>query len=563
MVKSTDRFKMSEKPWLNFYDKETPKTIDYPEYPIFHILDSAPEKYPQNTLSIFYGTTLSYKQVKELSDSFASSLIKKGFGKGDKIAILLPNFPGFIIAYYGILKAGCVVVPLNPLYTENELNYQVSDSKSKLIITIPQFASKAVNISNSLGLKRPIISFISDFLPFPFKIFMKIKEKKQVKGVLNNIEDMRNSLKKTRNFKPTYTDPNSLGVLIYSGGTTGTAKGIMLSHYSVIANVLQISNWGHLRKTDRILAVLPMFHGYGMNVCMNSAIFNGMSIVLIPKFNAKLMAKSIQKYKPTTTAVVPTILTALSNLPDIEKYDFTSLKAVWVGAAPLTKAIKENFENKAKCKVIEGYGLTEAVTAIMANPYLGKHKVGSIGLPFPDVDAKIVSLKDGKTLLKPGEIGEIVLNTPTMMIGYLNRKKETEETIIDGWLHTGDIGYMDKEGYFYITDRKKDLIIVSGFNVFPSEIDEILYKHPKVKEGITVGIPDEYKGEKIKVFIVLKEGEKATEDEFREFFRKHLVAYKVPSEVEFRDSLPKSAIGKILRKKLREEKIKKRKDGAN
>lgn len=547
-----------EKVWLNFYDNETPKSIKYPHYPIYELLDRSAQKYPDNILTIFYGNTLTYKQIKEFSDSLAYNLKKRGLRNGDRVALLLPNFPGYIISYYGILKANCTVVPLNPLYTENELNYQVSDSKAKLIITIPQFAKKALSISENLQLKKPIVSYVSDFLPFPLKIIMRFKENKQLKGIKNKVENMKNLMYSKGKFTKEETDPHSLGVLIYSGGTTGVAKGIMLSHFAVVANVHQISSWGHLKPDDRILAVLPMFHGYGMNVCMNSAIFNGMSIILMPRFNAKEMAKNIQKHKPTMTAVVPTILTALSNLPNIEKYDFTSLKAVWVGAAPLTKAIKENFENKAKCKVIEGYGLTEAVTAIMANPYLGKQKIGSIGLPFPDVDAKIVSLEDGKTELKPNEIGEIVLKTPTLMLGYLNKKKETEETIRDGWLYTGDIGYMDEEGYFYITDRKKDLIIVGGFNVFPSEIDEVLYMHPKVKEGITVGIPDDYKGEKIKVYIVLKDGETATEDEFREFFRKHLVPYKVPSEIEFRDSLPKSAIGKILRKKLREEEIQKR-----
>ncbi len=554
---------MSGKPWLNFYDNETPISIEYPQYPIYELLERSAEKYPDNILTIFYGNTLTYSQIKEYSDSLAHSLVNMGFSKDDRVALLLPNFPGYIISYYGILKAGCAVVPLNPLYTESELHYQVSDSGAKLIITIPQFAKKALSISESLKLKKPIVSYISDFLPFPLNLIMRFKEERQLKGIKKKVGNLKELIKSRVSFKPVKSDPESLAVLIYSGGTTGSAKGIMLSHFAVVANVHQISSWGHLKPEDRILAVLPMFHGYGMNVCMNSSIFNGMSIILMPRFNAKEMAKNIQKYKPTMTAVVPTILTALSNLPDIESYDFTSLKAVWVGAAPLTKKVKENFENKAKCKVIEGYGLTEAVTAIMANPYFGKQKVGSIGLPFPDVDAKIVSLEDGKTELRANENGEIILKTPTMMLGYLNKKKETEETIKNGWLYTGDIGYMDKDGYFYITDRKKDLIIVGGFNVFPSEIDEVLYMHPKVKEGITVGIPDDYKGEKIKVYIVLKEGESATEDEFKEFFRKHLVPYKVPSEIEFRESLPKSAIGKILRKKLREEEINKRKNASH
>ena len=289
---------------------------------------------------------------------------------------------------------------------------------------------------------------------------------------------------------------------------------------------------------------------------MNSSVLAGMEMVLLPKFDASNMAKTIHKYRPTMTAVVPTILVALSNLANIDKYDFSCLKAVWVGASPLTDGIKTTFEKKTGGRTIEGYGLTEAVTAIMANPKEGKHKVGSIGIPFPDVKARIVSL-DGKQELPPDETGEIVLQTPTMMMGYYNRPEETAAAVVDGWLFTGDIGYRDEDGYLYITDRKKDLIIIGGFNVFPREIDELLYQHPKIKEGITVGIPDNYKGERIKVYIILKTGEEATFDEFKQYFRKHLTPYKVPSDIEFRSELPKSAIGKILRRTLRNEEIEK------
>ncbi len=546
-----------KKPWLKHYDKEVPQSIDYPKWCIHEILDKSAEKFPKNILSIFFGKTLTYQKVKILSDNFAKSLPELGICPTGKVALLLPNYPGFIISYFGILKAGAVVVPLNPLYTESELEYQLSESKAKAMITIPMFAEKASKIANKLKITL-ILDFIYDYMPFPLKFAVWLKEKEKLKRTRNlNFINMKKLLsKKTDGFTPFKTYPDELGVLIYSGGTTGVAKGIMLSHFAVVANAHQIAAWGQLSDKDRILAVLPFFHGYGMNVCMNAPILSGMSIILLPRFDAKETAKAITKYKPTTTAVVPTMLIALSNLPNIKKYDFTSLKAVWVGAAPLTKAVKENFERKAGCRVIEGYGLTEAVTAIMANPYQGMHKVGSIGIPFPDVDAKIVSIDEQKELA-PNEQGEIVLKTPTVMIGYLNKPEETKEIIKDGWLFTGDIGYMDEDGYFYITDRKKDLIIVGGFNVFPREIDEILHKHPKVKEGITIGIPDEYKGEKIKVYIVLKDGASATKEEFIEYFKKHLAPYKVPKEIEFRKELPKNAIGKILRRILKEEELKK------
>ncbi|BAT70992.1 long-chain acyl-CoA synthetase [Thermosulfidibacter takaii ABI70S6] len=554
---------MQEKRWHRFYDKHVPKHIEYPNWCIFELLDRSTVAYPQNIATFFFGRKLLYWELASLTNSFAKSLQQLGIDADSKVALLLPNFPGYLIAYYGILKTGAVVVPLNPLYAEEELEYQLSDSGVSALVTIPQFASKACKLAQKLRLKFVVISSISAYLPWHLRIPFWFKEKAQLKEVDVNVPVYfleKLVSKKYIDFKPVRKDPSELGVLIYSGGTTGVAKGIMLSHFAVVANAMQIAAWGDLNSNERILAVLPLFHGYGMNVCMNAPIYSGMSIILLPRFNPKLMAKTIHKYKPTMTAVVPTILTALANLPDISRYNFTSLKAVWVGAAPLTEATKDEFEKKAKCKVIEGYGLTEAVTAQMANPYKGVHKVGSIGIPFPDVDAKIVSLEDGVTEMPPNTPGEIVLKTPTVMMGYFNKPEATEEVLKDGWLYTGDIGYMDDDGYFYITDRKKDLIIVGGFNVFPSEVDEVLYKHPKVKEGITVGIPDPYKGEKIKVYVVLKEGVEATEEEFIEFFRKHLAPYKVPSEVEFRKELPKSAIGKILRKVLREEEIKKMKE---
>jgi long-chain acyl-CoA synthetase len=332
----------------------------------------------------------------------------------------------------------------------------------------------------------------------------------------------------------------------------------MLSHFNFVANAHQIIAWGSLTNEQGLLAVLPLFHGFGMSVTMNSAILAGGEITLVPRFNAKQVAKTIQKRKPSFFIGVPTMFVQLSNLPDIHRYDFSSLRGIFVGAAPLTKAIKDDFEKKTGGRMIEGYGLTEAVTAIMANPYKGMHKVGSIGIPFSDVDMKIVSLDDGHTL-PPRELGEIALRSPTLMLGYYKNPEETQKTIVDGWLHTGDIGYVDEDGYFYITDRKKELIIVGGFNVFPREIDELIYQHPKVKEGISVGIPDPRKGERIKVYVVLKAGETATQEEFFAYFKERLTPYKVPSEVEFRTELPKSMIGKILRRALREEEIQKAK----
>ncbi len=552
-----------ERPWLKFYDKEVPRHIDYPRIPLYRLLDDTAAATPDRPCTCFFGRRETYRRIKDFSDRFAVALRGLGVRKGDRVALLLPNLPQFIIAYYGILKAGAVVVPLNPLYTERELTFHLTDSGAETLVTIPMLMEKVAALEGKTPLKRAIYTRVADFLPFPLSLLQGVREGRAARQAVRKPGGLqwvrfRDMLRNPApaDFRPEPVDPDEMAALLYTGGTTGVAKGIMLSHFNFVANAYQVKAWGALSNEQSILAVLPFFHGFGMSVTMNAPILAGGEIIILPRFNARQVAQTIHKYKPDFFIGVPTMFVALSNLPDIGKYNLRSVKGIFVGAAPLTRAIKEEFEAKTGGRMIEGYGLTEAVTAIAANPYHGLHKIGSIGIPFPDVDMKIVSL-DGTRDLPPGEQGEIVLRSPTVMLGYYKMPEETAKTIVDGWLFTGDIGYMDEDGYFYITDRKKELIIVGGFNVFPREIDELIYQHPKVKEGITVGIPDPYKGERIKVYIVLKEGETATEEEFIAYFRQNLTPYKVPSEVEFRTELPKSAIGKILRRQLREEEIRK------
>jgi len=545
--------------WLKHYDPQVPPTLTYPRIPLYCILDKTAIQQPSSPCTNFFGKRLTYQHIKDLSDRFAASVHRLGIQRGDRVVMLLPNSPQFIIAYYGLLKAGAVIVPLNPLSTGRELEFHCNDSGAETAITIPLFLPKVISLRGKIPLRRIIVSRMADFLPIPLNLIQGLQEWRLMRGLdgtpVNFLDLIRPPL--PAGWQPERVQPDEMAVLIYSGGTTGIAKGIMLSHYNLVANAHQIVAWGNLTDEQRILAVLPLFHGFGMSVTMNAALLAGGEIILLPRFKARDVVKTIQKYRPDFFIGVPTMFAALSNLPDIHRYDLSSLKGIFVGAAPLTRATKDDFERKTGGRMIEGYGLTEAVTAIMANPYKGMHKVGSIGIPFPDVDAKIVSLDDGRDL-PPGELGEIVLKSPTVMLGYYKNPQETSKTITeDGWLYTGDIGYMDEDGYFYITDRKKELIIVGGFNVFPREIDELIYQHPKVREGITVGIPDERKGERIKVYIVLKEGETATPEEFITYFKERLTPYKVPSEVEFRSELPKSMIGKILRRTLREEELRK------
>ena len=344
-----------------------------------------------------------------------------------------------------------------------------------------------------------------------------------------------------------------MAALIYSGGTTGISKGIMLSHRALIANLSQACAWVHMDSGDSLLAVLPLFHGFGMSICMNAPLAYGGTITLLPRFEPGQVLQTIDKTRPSLFAGVPTMFIALKEHPDIDKCDLRSLRGIFVGAAPLPLAVMHEFEQRTGAKLIEGYGLTEAVTAISCNPLDGRQKPGTIGIPFPDVRWKIMDLDHGTQEMPQGQAGEIVLTGPDLMSGYLNQPELTARTIRQGWLYTGDIGVMDPQGYITIVDRKKDLVIVSGFNVFPSEIDEVLHQHPAVAEAVAVGLPHPAKGEFIKAYVVLKRGQEATPDQIMDFCRQNLSAYMVPKEVEIRAELPKSMIGKVLRRSLREE----------
>lgn len=550
------------RPWFKHYDEGVPASLDYPRAPLYSLLDESATASPDGPCTDFFGKRLTYGEIKQMSDRFAAGLKGLGIRSGEIVGIMLPNCPQFLVSYYGILKAGAVVAPLNPLANPKELTFLLNDGRIETLITIPMFVEKVAEIARETPLRRLIYSRLGDFMPFPLSLVMRFRENGQLKAPVGGLGYLNfNQLTATDagGFQPAHADADDLAVMLYSGGTTGVAKGIMLSHFNCVSNAFQLKAWGQLRSSDRLLAVLPLFHGYGMSVNMNTTLLAGGEIILLPRFNAKDVLKKIEKRRPTFFTGVPTMFVAFSNLPDVERYDLSSLEGIFVGAAPLTLGIKNEFERKTGGRMIEGYGLTEATTAIMANPYRGQHKIGSVGIPFPDVDVKIVSLEADETL-PANEQGEIVLKSPTTMLGYYNKPDATAEALRDGWLYTGDIGYMDEEGYTYITDRKKDLIIVGGFNVFPREIEEVLYQHPQVKEGVAIGVPDEYAGERVKVFVVLKDGEKVSEESLLAYFREHLTRYKVPSEIEIRQELPKSLIGKILRRALREEELGKARD---
>jgi long-chain acyl-CoA synthetase len=557
---------MNNRPWLANYDKGVPQTIDYPKKPLFHFLEEAATKYPDRASTIFKGAVISYKEMNTQTDAMAAALVEMGVKKGDRVGIFMPNLPQFVIAFYGILKAGAAVVAINPTYPVDEIIMPVDDANIDVMFTLTRFYDKVKAARERTKLKKIIVSNIKEALPpFTRLLFTLLKEKKDGDH-LDTLADgdvwMHDLLAKHANStKPNITvSPDDTAVFQYSGGTTGVPKGAVAMHRNVVANTLQIKSWMPSLEPGKevVLMGIPLFHVYGMVAGMNFAMANGASMVMVPNArDLKDVLDNISKYKATIFPGVPTLYNAINNHPDVKagKYDLSSIKACISGSAPLMRETKEQFEKLTGGKVFEGYGLSEAPTATHCNPLDGINKTGSIGMPLPDVDVKLINLDDGETELTQGEIGEIIVNGPQVMKGYHNMPTETANSLRqmkDGktWLFTGDIARMDEDGYFYIVDRKKELIKPGGFQVWPREVEEALMSHPKVLEVGVGGIPDPQRGETVKAWIVMKPGETITEAELKAFCKEHLAPYKVPTHYEFRTELPKTTVGKILRREL-------------
>ncbi|WP_147532566.1 long-chain-fatty-acid--CoA ligase [Bacillus marasmi] len=549
------------RPWLRHYPNEIPETLDYDGIPIHEYLQRAAADYPNKTALHFMGKELTYQQLYQSALKLAVYLQNLGIKKGDRVAIMLPNTPQAVISFFGILLAGAVVVQTNPLYTERELEYQMKDSGAKAIICLDILFPRVAKIRQKTELQQIIVTAIKDFLPFPKNLIYPFIQKKQY-GLVVNVRHKGNHHLLTEILKaqtehlsiPSIQIDEDLAVLQYTGGTTGTPKGVMLTHQNLAANTIMCRTWLYKCKPgqETLLGIVPFFHVYGMTTVMLLSIIDAHKIVLLPKFDPLTALKTIQSQKPTLFPGAPTIYIGLLNHPDIQKYDLSSIDACISGSAPLPIEVQEQFEEVTGGKLVEGYGLSETSPVTHANLLWGNRVKGSIGVPFPDTCAKIVSLENGEEL-PIGEIGEIVIKGPQVMKGYWNKPEETADTFRDGWLLTGDLGYMDENGYFYVVDRKKDIIIAGGFNIYPRDIEEVLYQHEAVAEVVVAGVPDPYRGETVKAYIVLKEGAVVTEEELDQFTRKELASYKVPRLYEFRQELPKSAIGKILRRALVEE----------
>ncbi|MEW9698767.1 long-chain fatty acid--CoA ligase [Paenibacillus sp. SI8] len=550
----------STKPWLCHYPNEVAPTYEYPKHNLARLLMHTARKFPDRPALYFMGKTLSYKALLEASYRFANGLVALGVSQGDRVAIMLPNCPPAIIAYFGTLMMGGIVVQTSPLYMERELVHQLSDSGATVIVTLDLLFARVEKAQSKTPIRQMIITSIKDYLPFPKNALYPVKMKKD--GVRlsvtygNGVHSFKKLLRSS-SASPICIEVDAekdLALLQYTGGTTGISKGVMLTHFNMVANTYQTSHWCYKVRLgeERFLGALPCFHVFGLTVLLNQSVFRAGMLILIPKFDIDLILRTINDLKPTIFPGAPTMYVALIHHKRIKELDVSSINICVSGSAPLPLEVQQRFEELTGGRLIEGYGLTEASPVTHANPIWGYRKIGTIGVPFPDTEAKVVHSETGEEVPN-GEIGELIIRGPQVMKGYWNRELETSATLKDGWLYTGDMARMDEEGFFAIVDRKKDLIIAGGFNIYPREIEEILYEHPAILEAAVAGIPDQYRGETVKAFVVLKSGMTLTESELELWCRDRLAAFKVPRKVEFRESLPKTLVGKVLRRQLLEE----------
>lgn len=555
---------MEPRPWHRCYDPGVPADLEFEALSVPAIFERTAARYPSSTALIFMNRRMGYAELKHDVDRFATALAGIGVSKGMSVAIHLPNLPQSIIAYYALLSLGARVVMTNPLYVERELVHRWNDAECSVVVTADYlFESRIRAIRDRLPAKHYVIASIPSYMRFPMNWIaaqmLKYGDPPTLASVRpgEGIHFMDKMIRRASAEPPQVElDLDDIAILQYTGGTTGVSKGAMLSHRNLSSNVQQVVAWftdvdaGH----DVFLSSLPFFHVFGMTVGMNFPVAVAAAMVVMPDpRDIRRLIKNIARHKVTVFPGVPAQYVAINGFRDIDKYDLTSLKACISGSAPLPREARLQFEALTGAKMLEGFGLTEASPVTHSNPLHGDRKNGSIGVPLPGTDAKIVSLEDGVTEVPAGKSGELLIRGPQVMQGYWKRPDATAESVVDGWLHTGDIASMDEDGYFYIVGRKKDLIIAGGYNIYPDEIDDVLMAHPAVFEAATIGVPDKRRGETVKSFVVRVGGQAVTEEELIAYCRDQLAAYKVPRLIEFRDSLPKSGALKILRRQLRDE----------
>jgi long-chain acyl-CoA synthetase len=548
-------------PWLDSYPPGVPEHVDVPAANLAALLDDAARDFPHAPALHFEGRTTSYAQLADQAWRLATALAGLGVGKGTRVGLILPNCPQAVIALFATLRLGATVVQNNPLYTERELAHQLGDAGVEVVVCLDLVYQKVKALRGQTAIREVIVTSVLDELPAIKRALAPYTKRGKAAGVaIGRDEPVRRWREvlgsATARLPEAAVDPDrDLALLQYTGGTTGISKGVMLSHANLRANVEQVRAWFPDADPGRevMMAVLPFFHVYGLTVCLLLGVRLGAALVLLPRFNLDGVLAAIDRFRPTLFPGVPTMYVAINNAVEKGGHDLSSIKACLSGAAPLPMEVAERFERFSGGRLVEGYGLSESSPVAIANPIYGKRKAGTIGMPLPDTVARVADPADPASTLPVGDAGELAIAGPQVMLGYWNRPEETAEVLRDGWLLTGDMAVMDEEGYFAIVDRKKDLIIAGGYNVYPREVEEVLSEHPKILEVAVSGVPDAYRGEIVKAFVVLRTGEQATTEEIREFAKARLAAYKVPRAVEFRDELPKTLIGKVLRRALVEE----------
>ncbi len=546
-------------PWVRHYDPGVPAEIGPVSGTLPQLLLQAAQKSPQSPALAYFGRNLTYGALAEHAARLAQGFRNMGVAPGERVAFLLPNCPQSVIAYHAVMRLGAVAVPLNPLLSPKELNYQLADSGARRLVVLDHLLPKVEETRARAELARVIVTGLADYLPWPLKWLYPFQARRR--GLATGFKPgpgllAWGDLLKSRPLEvPPVPGPRDVAVLLYTGGTTGVPKAASLTHANLLANVAQINAWlPRVRYgAERVVGLLPFSHSFGLTVCLNWPLSQGAMIIVLPRFEIGMFLRALKRYRPTMLPGVPTLFVALINHPDLPRYDLTSLWACISGSAALPLEVRDRFEAATGCRILEGYGLTEAGPVTHINPIDGRRPPGSIGLPLPGTAVRIVDQETGVRELPVGEVGELVLQGPQVMPGYWQNPGESALALRNGWLYTGDLARMEADGYFYIVERKKDMIISGGYNIYPREVEEVLYQHPGVKEAVALGVPDAYRGEVVKVVIVPRDGSQPTPEEIQAFCRPQLAAYKVPKIIEFRRELPKSQVGKVLRRVLREE----------
>ncbi len=546
--------------WLKSYPEGMKWDVAIAPRPLFSLLEDAEKDYPGNTALDFMGKKTTYRELAASVRRLAAGLQEIGVGPGVNVGIFMPNCPQFVMGYYAILMAGGTVVNYNPLYSIGDLTYQIDDSATQVMITL-SLAALYPKIAACLGrtkLRQVIVSDFHEELPLAKRMAFQLTHKKDIAEVPRDSYHLafRKLMDHGRALAPVTIHPDAhVAVLQYTGGTTGVPKGAVLTHASVYVNAVQCGMWftGLKRGEETIIAALPLFHVFAMTTVMNLAIHTGSQVILHPKFDLRAILYDIHFKRPTLMPGVPTMFAAINSYKAIDKYDLSSLKMCISGGAPLPQEVKERFERRTGCRLVEGYGLSETSPVAAANPLFGINKTGSIGIPFPATEICILDMEGSGSQMSPNEVGEICIRGPQVMRGYLNQFEENRRALRNGFLHTGDLGYMDEDGYIFVVDRIKEMIISGGYKIYPRNIEELLYLHPEVQEAAAIGVPHPRRGQEVKLFVVRREGGRLSEADVREYLRDKVSGYSMPHLVEFRDALPKSAIGKILKKGLMEE----------